>query len=142
MATDIYIYISAGPCLSGATRLPGVLFQSLFPSPFKSTVQFSSISSPAVCNVLFTGAQNGTTYLPLTVSSQPRPLQGTPSKIIKFQACSQDPTKSKKVIPRSPQVTKMTPKTTPRTPIYCKSSKSETIEKQQYLPWFKHIQPS
>ena len=41
------------PAPLGAIRLRGILFQSLFPSPFKSTVQFSSISSPAVCNLQF-----------------------------------------------------------------------------------------
>ena len=62
-------------------------------------------------------------------------------KIIKFQACPQDPKKSEKVTPGSPKVTKMTPKTPPGAPIYWKSLKSETIEKPQYLLWFKHIQP-
>jgi hypothetical protein len=52
------------------------------------------------------------------VFPQPGPLQGIPSKIIKFQACPQDPEKSEKVTPGSPKVTKMTPKTTPGTPIY------------------------
>ena len=40
-------------------------------------------------------------------------LPGYPLKIIKFQACLQDPQKSEKVTPRSPKGVKMTPKTSP-----------------------------
>ena len=40
-------------------------------------------------------------------------LPGNPWKTIKFQACSQYPQISLKVCPRSPKVTKMTPKTLP-----------------------------
>jgi hypothetical protein len=40
-------------------------------------------------------------------------LPGYPLKIIKFQACLQDPQKSEKVTPRSPKGVKMTPEIIP-----------------------------
>ena len=49
--------------------------------------------------------------------------------------------KSEKVYPRSPKGVKMTPKTTSPTPNHCIGDKSEIINKQLFLMWFKHIQP-
>ena len=56
-------------------------------------------------------------YHSLGVFPQPGSPSGYPLKIIKFQACPQDPQKSDKVAPGSPKVLKKTPKTTPGTPI-------------------------
>jgi hypothetical protein len=67
---------------------------------------------------------------------------GYPLKIIKFQACLQDPQKSEKVPPRSPKDTKMTPKIIPAIINLLNKWKSEIIQKQQFLQWFYHIQPS
>ena len=58
---------------------------------------------------------------------------GNPLKIIKFQACLQDPQKPEKVSPGSPKVTKMTPKTTPGTPLQWKSWKSEISQKPLFF---------
>jgi len=138
----LYTYISAGPCLSGATRLRRICCKLTVPSPsnhfnHRLTIKFS------IHFQSFPVLQSATSslpvwYQPLTVCKSAiwclvtvycRPGRrvfaspgwvastwippGYPWKIITFPACLQDPQKPEKVPPRSPKVTKKAPKTIP-----------------------------
>ena len=137
----MYMYIYP-PAPLGAIRLRSVLFKLPVPSPsnhlnHKLTVNLYTCMPvylyTCIPVYLYTWIQSkwdwwsslrwlpgpGTSVLPQTgcvTSAWVRP--GYPLKIIKFQACPQDPQKSEKVPQRSPKVTKKAPKTTPGTPNY------------------------
>ena len=103
-------------------------FQSLVDSRVFHSVPVlqSAIVNLPICYQLLASQQSGVKLLLGQGMSKTLPTgclpsawvpPGYPLKIIKFQACPQDPQKSEKVSQRSPKVTKKAPKTIPGTPI-------------------------
>ena len=132
-----YAYISAGPCLSGATRLGrkgfpitnllSWLFFNIQSAVDQSLSLFndqSAIDQPAVGNLLFAGLQVSKLVVS-TVLLYPLDQQFTPHQVrslhfgrswksVKFQCISNTPENHKNCLPRPPKVTKMRSQEVPK----------------------------
>ena len=120
----MYVYyrnISAGPCLSGATRLRSHV------GFFLSSYQVNLYSYQVICTSSLRISAQVIGSLDLVCLLGPRMkllpstfclasalgLPGGIPKYMKIPTCFQDPHKSEKVSPRPPTNSKMTPKTFP-----------------------------
>ena len=117
---NIYIYISAGPCLSGCHQAEEARCKS---SIFVSRDQVNLYSYQGIRNI----GNNGIGSLDLVCLLGPRIMflpstfclasdLGLPGNILKYMRIPtsfQDPQKSEKVSPRPPTNSKMKPKTFP-----------------------------